>query len=128
MRALLLSLVLVCTLAGGDDPYCPRYPQSVRSEMEEIQSLDRDFQAYSRMARRATGRNAQTAAGLAGSGNFIDQAIAKKMNTDGVTPAGPTNDSEFLRRVSLDLTGRIPGPDKTAAFLSEIWPDKRGRL
>ena len=37
--------------------------------------------------------------------NLVDQYIFAKMQNDGVTPAPASGDSEFLRRVYLDLTG-----------------------
>jgi hypothetical protein len=42
--------------------------------------------------------------------------------------AALTGDAEFLRRVSLDLTGMPPGPDELRAFLADDGPDKRARL
>src|SRR5262249_8556355 len=105
-HTLRLSVVLVATTAAATagDPNCPKYPSAVRTEMEESLSLDREFQSYSRAARaRAAARSARSH--LADSGNFIDQLLARKMDTDGVTPAPRTSDTEFLRRIYLDLTG-----------------------
>jgi len=45
-----------------------------------------------------------------------------------VTPAKPSTDAEFLRRVSLDLIGVIPGYDETIAFLDSKEPNKRDLL
>jgi hypothetical protein len=42
--------------------------------------------------------------------------------------AGPANDDEFLRRVTLDLTGVIPTPEAIRGFRADTDPDKRGRL
>jgi hypothetical protein len=38
------------------------------------------------------------------------------------------SDAEFLRRVSLDLTGQIPTTDATRAFLTDDDPEKREKL
>src|SRR5689334_16969900 len=43
--------------------------------------------------------------------NYIDDFVFKKMERDHVLKAGLASDQEFLRRISLDLTGRIPKPD-----------------
>jgi hypothetical protein len=44
-------------------------------------------------------------------------------------PASPlADDAEFLRRVTLDLTGRVPTYQRTVAFLEDRSPDKRRRL
>src|SRR5262245_18115318 len=60
--------------------------------------------------------------------NFVDEHIFGKMARDGVTPAPLASDGEFLRRVSLDLTGRIPASDEIRAFLADTDPQKRDKL
>jgi hypothetical protein len=44
------------------------------------------------------------------------------------TPAPPADDGAFLRRVSLDLIGRIPTLAEARAFLGDPAPDRRARL
>jgi hypothetical protein len=56
----------------------------------------------------------------------IDQMIAAKA---GDTPlARQSGDAEFLRRVYLDLAGRIPTVDEARQFLSDSSPDRREQL
>ncbi len=44
-------------------------------------------------------------------------------------PKSPrANDSDFLRRVTLDLTGTLPTVERTRAFLADNNPDKRAKL
>src|SRR5687768_2011946 len=50
--------------------------------------------------------------------NFVDRHIFEKMKRDGVPHAGLATDQEFLRRVHLDLTGRLPEPASIETFLS----------
>jgi hypothetical protein len=58
----------------------------------------------------------------------IDQLIEERLKDEKV-PASPlAGDAEFLRRVSLDLTGVIPTAERAAAFLDSREPDKRVRL
>jgi hypothetical protein len=57
--------------------------------------------------------------------NFIDSEIFGKMVKDGVHWTGPSTDTEFLRRVTLDLTGEVPSPDDVKAFLADTSADKR---
>lgn len=45
-----------------------------------------------------------------------------------VQPAPLADDAEFVRRVSLDLAGRIPSVSEVRAFLEDTRPDKRLRL
>jgi hypothetical protein len=60
-------------------------------------------------------------------GNLVDTYIFGKMNQDKVPPAGPASDAEFLRRVTLDLTGRLPSPDTVRRFLADTDPEKRNK-
>jgi hypothetical protein len=58
----------------------------------------------------------------------IDQHLAKAWERARATPAPAADDAEFLRRVTLDLAGRIPSVAETRAFLADKHPDKRTRL
>jgi len=58
----------------------------------------------------------------------IDAYLFADMQANGVTPARKTTDWEFIRRVTLDLTGRIPTPGRVLAFVADPAPDKRARL
>lgn len=60
--------------------------------------------------------------------NFIDEYIFGKMERDGIPHAALSSDYEFLRRVTLDLTGRIPTPDEVRAFTADQDPAKRDKL
>lgn len=63
-----------------------------------------------------------------GSNNFIDDFIFGKMAAAGIEPAPLATDAEFLRRLSLDLTGRIPQPEQVEAFLADERAGKRSIL
>jgi hypothetical protein len=58
----------------------------------------------------------------------IDDYLAASWKNAGVEPAAPADDAEFLRRVYLDLGGRIPSVSRVRAFLDDARPDKRRRL
>jgi Protein of unknown function (DUF1549)/Protein of unknown function (DUF1553) len=58
----------------------------------------------------------------------IDYYIFSALQAAGVQPAPPSTDSEFIRRITLDLTGRIPTPDRVTVFLADGSPDKRSKL
>jgi hypothetical protein len=58
----------------------------------------------------------------------IDRLIAAQWNDHKVVPAPRADDGEFLRRVSLDLTGKIPTASEARDFLDDPRPDKRQRL
>lgn len=57
----------------------------------------------------------------------IDELIVQKLRKLGVVPAKPATDTEFLRRVSLDITGSLPTPEEVTNFLADPSSDKRAR-
>jgi hypothetical protein len=57
--------------------------------------------------------------------NFIDTEIFGAMKRARVRPAPRSSDTEFLRRVTIDLAGRIPRPDEVSEFLADNRADKR---
>ena len=60
--------------------------------------------------------------------NYIDDFIFSKMERNRIPHAPLSSDEEFLRRVFLDLTGRLPEPDRVRGFLKNSDPDKRSKL
>jgi len=60
--------------------------------------------------------------------NFIDDLVWQKLASLGVTPSAAAGDAKFLRRVHLDIIGRIPTPAETRQFLSDADPQKREHL
>ena len=57
--------------------------------------------------------------------NFIDQEILGKLIKTN-SPVSPlASDEEFLRRIYLDLTGRIPDPGEIRAFLADTSETRR---
>lgn len=60
--------------------------------------------------------------------NFIDDEIFNKLDAQRVAPAALSTDEEFVRRIHLDLTGRIPSAADVRAFLADKNPSKREAL
>lgn len=60
--------------------------------------------------------------------NLIDNYIFDRLVAAGVQSAPLSTDAEFMRRVSLDLTGRAPAPAEIRAFVADETPGKRGRF
>ncbi len=57
----------------------------------------------------------------------IDVLVVAKLRRLGIAPSELSSDSEFLRRVSLDITGTLPQPAEVTAFIQDSAPDKRDR-
>jgi|SRR5579863_3172206 len=60
--------------------------------------------------------------------NFIDEFVMGKVERDHIPHAGLATDAEFLRRIHLDLTGRLPEPDVIRKFLADRDSGKREKM
>jgi len=60
--------------------------------------------------------------------NFIDEHIFGRIEQDGVPHSPLVGDREFLRRVYIDLVGRIPRLEETLGFERDASADKRDVL
>jgi hypothetical protein len=58
----------------------------------------------------------------------IDQHLDRALTAAKSKPTPPSNDSEFLRRIYLDLTGRVPTAAQATAFLDNSSKNKRETL
>ena len=59
--------------------------------------------------------------------SFIDRWVLSKLRTLELPPSGPCDDATFLRRTSIDITGRLPTPGQAREFLADPDPAKRGK-
>lgn len=57
----------------------------------------------------------------------VDAQLSAAWKAEGITPAATVDDARFLRRVTLDLTGRLPEPQAVVEFLKDKSSDKRAR-
>ena len=60
--------------------------------------------------------------------SFIDVEIFDRLARERMPAARLTTDEEFVRRIYLDLTGRLPGAVETRQFLEDGSADKRSAL
>lgn len=60
--------------------------------------------------------------------NFIDEAVFNKLKLLGLPPSEICDDSTFLRRVSIDIAGRLPTEEEVRQFREDSDPAKRDKL
>lgn len=59
--------------------------------------------------------------------NYIDQHVNAKLRKVKVLPSEISADAEFIRRVSLDITGLPPSAERVRSFLSDQTPQREKR-
>jgi len=115
-----LTRVLAGELASHDS-WCPAYPPShLRQTAQHIadeQALHGISAPKKPVRPQATARN-----------NFIDEYIFRALDKASISPAPLADDATFLRRVKLDLTGRIPSRAEVDRFLGDRAANKRSNL
>ncbi len=62
------------------------------------------------------------------SANYIDKAVYARLAALKLFPSKAAGDLEFIRRVSLDLTGALPSPVEARAFAADKDSKKRERI
>jgi hypothetical protein len=60
--------------------------------------------------------------------NYVDELAVAKWKKLGLRPAPDAGDAAFLRRVTIDLCGRLPTPAEVRAFLADTSTDRRGKV
>lgn len=59
--------------------------------------------------------------------NFVDAAVFANLKELGIPPSPVCDDATFIRRVTLDIAGRLPTADESRTFLKSTNPDKRNQ-
>jgi hypothetical protein len=60
--------------------------------------------------------------------NYVDDFVFANLKLIGVPPSPVCDDATFLRRVTLDIAGRLPTSAETETFLADKAADKRDRV
>ena len=66
--------------------------------------------------------------GVAQAAAAIDKIVLARLQKAGLQPNALASDEQFVRRVYLDLTGRIPTREETITFLTDSSASKRAKL
>ncbi len=59
--------------------------------------------------------------------NFIDEHVFAKLRILGLPASGICDDATFVRRVAIDISGRLPTLEEVDAFMDDQAPDKRAK-
>lgn len=60
--------------------------------------------------------------------NFIDELVFNNLKVIGVPPSPICDDSTFIRRVTLDVAGRLPTEEETLQFLADQSENRRDKV
>jgi hypothetical protein len=136
MRRSLFSLPILILISGllltAANPDCLflKDPNQFTTDAERSQKAQSDLTARVSMfvshAFTADSATVQTLdAATVPRKNFIDDIIFGTMGAAGIRSAPVASDVEFLRRVTLDLTGRVPSGADVVTFIADTNPSKR---
>ncbi|MCA8989546.1 MAG: DUF1549 domain-containing protein, partial [Planctomycetaceae bacterium] len=59
--------------------------------------------------------------------NYIDELVFDRLQKLRIAPSDLCDDETFLRRVTIDLAGRVPSVDEYYTFINDSNPDKRSK-
>jgi hypothetical protein len=131
---LALALAAPALLMADERPgSCPLGPHNLVSPREQQTALYHKLSVVAEDVASSGRRRAVEHPGGGGSSfppaaNFIDSDLFAAMQKDGVVPTRLAGDEEFLRRVTLDLTGQIPDSAAVQAFLADTSANKRAKV
>jgi hypothetical protein len=108
-----------CTFTAGPDQFLSAQTRIQNNVVDTVRKLS---------AARFTGKVALRDAASVPRRNFVDEEIFGTMQAQSVAAAQLSTDEEFLRRIDLDLTGRIPTSQHMKDFAANTDPGKRDAL
>jgi hypothetical protein len=120
-----------CLMFGAQrDRYANQAFRSIRlgQQTDQVSSLRAAAMGISTTEGISIPGGSRTSSANTPSSNLIDGYIFPALKANGVTPARMTNDYEFVRRITLDMTGRIPTAAAVTAFVANTSPTKRADL
>ncbi len=115
----LLALTLVVALLCVVPTTAADKKKAKKNQTEPVQKTETKV-----VASRAT----STPAAATALAQRIDTEINKRLQAEKIQPSGRSSDSEFVRRVYLDILGVIPTAEQAKAFLDSTESQKRSKL
>ncbi|MGE3806336.1 MAG: DUF1549 domain-containing protein [Gemmataceae bacterium] len=67
-------------------------------------------------------------ANLPAAKNFVDELVFKQLQRLGLPPSAPCDDGTFIRRVTIDIAGRLPTREETEQFVADKDAQKHEKL
>jgi hypothetical protein len=132
--AVAAALVLVPLAARGDEPAskAENRPGRAREIFEALQKLQASLQGDPDEARRPAAEMPPRPARVVRTPTLdaaqIDAMFDRLYEASQTKVSPPIDDEAFVRRVSLDVTGKLPSPEQIGTFCRSTDPDKRARL
>jgi len=130
--AFVARLVVLIVLGGNWFAFAPRAVgqggRQNRSQGQPPVLLPASSQLTSPVQMQVAGVKPGTRAAAQAGASRIDQAVLNHLRQRGRRPQSAVSDSTFVRRIYLDLAGRIPTGDEVKAFLASPEPEKRLQL
>ncbi|HEX7151579.1 MAG TPA: DUF1549 domain-containing protein [Thermoanaerobaculia bacterium] len=119
--SLVLSATLLVVAAAARTPVAECHGGATLTEAQIRADVSRSTELVARAEAATDGRRRASRQPV----NLIDEEIFGAMKAAGVVPAPLSTDVEFLRRVTLDLTGQLPTPEEVDAFLADQRSNRR---
>jgi hypothetical protein len=121
------SFAAECSFRSDPNTFLERQSRSVRDVFDRTSKA---FPARSSNNTSAGAKNKAFAepASTLPPRSYIDEEIFGALAKANVPSAALSTDEEFVRRITLDLTGRMPSPSEIRAFVADETPDKRDVL
>ncbi len=116
---------LIEALVAGADPHMPPRKQLAP---EEIAKLRAWVTALGQPAPAPVEKKSEPVPLFAEPVEAIDYFLAEGWRERAVNPTPVCDDTTFVRRIFLDLAGRIPTPEEVNAFIQDASPQKRPLL
>lgn len=118
---------ILLTLQSGDTVPVP---------LARFSAEDQQYARTTKVAAAPQAINSGVAAAAAKIDVLVAKGIVNKYNKERAMKGLPplksynplTSDEQFVRRIYLDIVGRIPNYDETVAFLQDTSPTKRAKL
>ncbi len=135
-----MGLLLAAPAMAAQD--APGDPKAKRAAREEAVAIFRDLQELTASLDREkaptenksadilerTGRPAKVVTKTDVDSDAIDALLEASHKDAKIAPARVTGDEEFIRRVTLDVTGKLPSPEQVLAFRQNKDKQKRAEL